>query len=98
VIELVKGLPDGVVGLEAVGEVTADDYTSVAVPATEDALSRHDRISLLHVLGERFTGYVGGGQWADAKVLLLHPFSNAQRAEAVAWVSATSEEEGGRRE
>ena len=79
-IELIEGLPDGVVGLEAVGEVTSDDYTSVAIPAVEDALSRHKKISLLHVLGDRFTGYEAGGGWADAKLGLLHAFSfNASR-------------------
>ena len=56
------------VGLEAVGEVTSDDYSSVAFPAVEDALSRHKKISLLHVLGERFTGYAAGGGWDDAKL------------------------------
>jgi hypothetical protein len=71
-IELIKGLPDGVVGLEAVGEVTADDYSSVAIPAVKDALSHHKKISLLHVLGERFTGYEAGGGWADAKLGVLH--------------------------
>ncbi|MCJ7795187.1 MAG: STAS/SEC14 domain-containing protein [Thermoleophilia bacterium] len=128
-IELIEGLPDGVVGLEAVGKVTSDDYSSVAFPAVEDALSRHKKISLLHVLGERFTGYEAGGEWADAKLGLLHGFSwrriavvtdldhvrklvkgagwavpgemklfsNAQRREAEAWVSAGSEDEGGDR-
>ncbi len=128
-IELIEGLPDGVVGLEAVGEVTADDYSSVAYPAVEDALARHKKISLLHVLGERFAGYEVGGGWADAKLGALHAlswrriavvtdldhirkqvkragwlvpgemklFSNAQRAEAKAWVSAGSQDEGGDR-
>ena len=129
-IELIEGLPDGVVGLEAVGEVTSDDYSSTAFPAVEDALSRHKKISLLHVLGERFTGYEAGGGWADAKLGVLHAFSfkriavvtdldhvrkqvkrvgwavpgemklfsNVQRAEAQAWVSAGSQGEGGDRE
>jgi len=125
-IELIEGLPDGVVGLEAVGEVTSDDYSSVAFPAVEDALARHKKISLLHILGARFTGYEAGGGWADAKLGVLHAlswrriavvtdldhvrkqvkragwlvpgemklFSNARRAEAQAWVSAGSQDEG----
>jgi len=128
-IELIEGLPDGVVGLEAVGEVTSDDYSAVAFPAVEAALARHKKISLLHVLGERFTGYEAGGGWADAKLGMLHAFSfariavvtdldhirkqvkragwlvpgemklfsNAQRAEAQAWVSAGPQDEGGDR-
>jgi hypothetical protein len=129
VIELIGGLPEGVVGLEGVGEVTSADYSSVAFPAVEDALSRHKKIDLLHVLGERFTGYEAGGGWADAKLGVLQAFSwrriavvtdldhirhqvrragwlvpgemklfsNAQRAEAMAWVSAGSHDEGGDR-
>lgn len=125
-IELIEGLPDEVVGLEAIGEVTSDDYSSVALPAVEAALSRHKKISLLHVLGRRFTGYEAGGGWADAKLGALHAFSwrriavvtdvdhvrkqvrragwlvpgemklfsNAQRAEAEAWVSAGPQDEG----
>jgi len=130
VIELIEGLPDEVVGLEAIGEVTSDDYSSTAFPAVEDALSRHKKINLLHVLGERFTGYEAGGGWADAKLGVLHAlswrriavvtdldhirkqvkragwlvpgemklFSNAQRTEAEAWVSAEPQDEGEDRE
>jgi hypothetical protein len=67
VIELIEGLPDGVVGLEAVGEVSSDDYATVANPAVERALAQRGKIRLLHVLGDRFTGYTGGGMWDDAK-------------------------------
>ena len=118
-IELTKGLPDGVVGLEAVGKVTSEDYATVAVPAVEQALLTHEKVRLLHVLDERFTGYSEGGLLDDAKLGLAHPhsweriavvtdlrrirvlvnaagwsipgemklFSNAERAEAEAWVS-----------
>ena len=118
-IELIEGLPDGVVGLEAVGEVSSADYETVANPAVEGALERHGKIRLLHVLGDRFAGYTAGGMWDDAKLGLAHPrswgriavvtdldrirrlvrtagwsipgemrlFSNAERAEAEAWVS-----------
>ena len=118
-IELIEGLPDGVVGLEGVGEVSSDDYATVANPAVERALEQHGKIRLLHVLDDRFTGYTGGGMWDDAKLGLAHPrsweriavvtdhrrirrlvkaagwsvpgemrlFSNAERAEAAAWVS-----------
>ena len=37
-IELTEGLPDGIVGLEAVGEVSSEDYATVANPAVEHAL------------------------------------------------------------
>jgi hypothetical protein len=122
-IELIEGLPAGVVGFEAVGKVSADDYDGVA-PAIEQALTRREKIRLIHVLGARFTGYTRGGMWRDAKLGLSHPFSfdriavvtddesvqaqvkhggwvvpgeiklfsNTERAQAEAWVSADLEE------
>jgi hypothetical protein len=75
VLELIEGLPDDVIGFEAVGQVTAEDYESVVFPALEDALRRHPKISMMHVLGERFTGYSEGGELSDAKLGLMHPLS-----------------------
>jgi hypothetical protein len=54
VIALIHGLPDGVVGLEAVGEVSSADSETVANPVVERALGRHERLRLLHVLDDRF--------------------------------------------
>jgi len=118
-IELIDGLPDGVVGIEAVGEVTSDDYETVAMPALERALATHDKIRLIHVLGERLTRHTAGALWDDTRIGLAHArkferiavvtdlerfraplkaglwavpgeirlFSNAERADAEAWIS-----------
>jgi hypothetical protein len=74
-IELTDGLPDGVVGLEAVGRVDSSDYERVAGPAVQRALERHSKIRLIHVLDDRFTGYTTGGAWQDAMLGLAHPRS-----------------------
>jgi hypothetical protein len=119
VIELIEGLPDGVVGIEAVGNVTLEDYEDVVAPAVERALASHQKIRLLHVIGERFQGHSASALLEDAKLGLanvrsieriavvtdnahfralvkgagwtlpgdLKLFSNAERAEAEAWVS-----------
>ena len=73
-IELMHGLPDGVVGIEAVGKITSDDYAAVS-PAIEEALAAHEKIRLIHVLGERFTGFTAGGMWEDGRFGLSHTFS-----------------------
>ena len=73
-IELIQGLPDGVIGIEAVGNVTADDYAAVT-PSVESALAAHKKIRLIHVLGDRFTGFSAGGVWQDGKLGLSHAFS-----------------------
>jgi hypothetical protein len=74
-IELIEGLPEGVVGLEAVGKVESADYEAIAAPAVQHALERHRRIRLIHVLDNRFTGYTAGGAWQDAVLGLAHPRS-----------------------
>ncbi len=74
-IQLIEGLPVGVVGLEAVGKVESADYQAVAAPAMERALERRPTIRLIHVLDERFAGYTAGGAWQDAVLGLAHPRS-----------------------
>lgn len=72
VIEMLAGLPENVVGVEGVGEVSSDDYRNVLIPATETALEKSGRINLLYVLGERFDGLSGGAVWEDTKLGLEH--------------------------
>jgi hypothetical protein len=74
-IELIEGLPDGVIGLEAVGEVESADYKTIAAPEIDRALEHHPKIRLIHVLDDRFTGYTAGGAWQDALLGLAHPRS-----------------------
>jgi hypothetical protein len=71
-IHVIEGLPDGVLGLEAVGKVESADYQAVATPATEHALKRHPKIRFIHVLDERFAGFTAGGAWQDALFDLVH--------------------------
>jgi hypothetical protein len=68
VLELIDGMPDHVVAVRASGEVTDDDYEAVLVPAIDDRRTRHDKIRLLYVLGEEFTGYEADAVWEDAKL------------------------------
>jgi hypothetical protein len=65
-------LPDNVLGIEASGKVTAEDYQSVLVPDLEDKLRKTKKVRLLYVLGEAFESYTGAAAWEDAKVGLKH--------------------------
>ena len=71
-IELMTDLPERVLGVKASGEVTADDYRTVLVPAIEEQLTKHQKVRLLYVIGEGFKGYTGGAAWEDAKVGMKH--------------------------
>ena len=71
-IELMPELPPHVVGLVASGQVTAEDYEAVVIPAVEAALKTHDKICLLYHIGSEWTGFTAGAMWDDAKVGLSH--------------------------
>ena len=71
-IDLMTDLPDRVLGIRAHGEVVADDYKNVLVPAIEEKLTRHKKVRLLYVVDEDFTGYSGGAAWEDAKIGMKH--------------------------
>jgi hypothetical protein len=68
-LEPLGGLPDGVIGFEAIGEIHADDYADTLIPAIEAV---EGPVRLVYVLGDRFTGYSGGAAWQDAKLGLRH--------------------------
>ena len=70
-IKIVKNMPAGTIGLEAVGKVTEDDYRDVLVPAVSAALERND-VRLLYILGEDFDSYSPGALWADTKLVAGH--------------------------
>jgi len=81
-MKLMDDLPDGIVGVRAFGEVDDDDYQDVLDPAINDALSRHDKIRLLYVLGPEFTGYDADAIWEDTK-LGVRTFTDYERMAVV---------------
>ena len=80
-IELMEGLPDGVIGIESVGQIASADY-DVVTPVIESALAGRRKIRLIHVLGERCTGFTAGGMWEDGRFGLSH-FSSFERIAVV---------------
>jgi len=55
-IEIVKGLPDNILGIVAKGRVTKEDCSDVLRPAMERSLKRHERVRLYYEIGSRFPG------------------------------------------
>jgi hypothetical protein len=55
-IELVKELPDHVVGIVATGRVTNRECGRVLVPALQATLKRHRKIRLYYEINSRFPG------------------------------------------
>ena len=71
-IELMTDLPANMIGLNASGKVTAEDYELTIVPAVEAVLADNDKVRLLYRLGEGFDGFEAGAIWEDTKVGLGH--------------------------
>ena len=79
-IRLLRDMPPGVLGLEAVGDVEKDDYENVMVPAIEAAIADHGKFRLVYVLGHDFDEYEGDAIWEDLRLGMDHPKSMERAA------------------
>jgi len=85
-------LPAGVVGIEAKGEVTREDYEQVFTPLFEEMRGKGDRIRFLYQLGPEFEGFTAGAAFEDAR-LGLHNLRFLERCAIVSdlsWVRESS--------
>jgi SpoIIAA-like len=67
-IRVLENLPENVLGVEAVGEVTDEDYEQVLVPAVARQREAHGRVRFVYVIGDEFDGWTLGALWDDAKL------------------------------
>ena len=67
-IEMIKELPDNVVGIVAKGRVTNEECDNVLKPAMERSLKRHGKIRLYYEVGSRFPG----AGWDDLDLAIDH--------------------------
>ncbi len=85
--KLIEGLPLDVIGIEATGKVTHEDYKTVLIPKVE-AMMAKGPVKLLYVIGEGFQGYELEALWDDAAfgVKHWHDFSRVGVVADQAWV------------
>ncbi|HEX6875897.1 MAG TPA: STAS/SEC14 domain-containing protein [Nocardioidaceae bacterium] len=74
-IRLLRDMPAGVLGFEAVDDVEKEDYENVIVPVINKAIAEHGKVRLVYVLGPEFDDYEGGAVWEDLKLGVRHPAS-----------------------
>ncbi|WP_226964000.1 STAS/SEC14 domain-containing protein [Nostocoides sp. F2B08] len=74
-IRIMDGMPEGVLGLQAIDDVEKEDYLNVVVPAVEVALADHGKVRLVYVLGADFDEYEEDAVWEDLKLGVRHPAS-----------------------
>jgi hypothetical protein len=63
---------DKVMGVQATGKVTDQDYHTVLIPQLEEVLKEYGKARFLYYLDEGFTGWELGAMWEDAKFGLQH--------------------------
>jgi hypothetical protein len=71
-IELLSKLPGNVIGFVASGQVTANDYETVLIPAVELGLKQYEKIRIFYHCDTTFSGFTSGAMWDDAKFGLGH--------------------------
>lgn len=67
-ITALTGMPDGVLGFEASGTLTADDYTGVLEPALAAASADGRGIRVLLDFAGEFHGMEPGAAWQDLRM------------------------------
>jgi hypothetical protein len=74
-LEIVEDMPGNILAIKASGEVTAEDYETVMVPAVEGKLKKFDKVRMLYEIGPEMSGFSAGAMWQDTKVGMSHLFS-----------------------
>ncbi|MCB0307820.1 MAG: STAS/SEC14 domain-containing protein [Bdellovibrionales bacterium] len=64
-LETIKDLPKGVVGVRASGQVSKSDYETVMKPLLEEHHRMDQNICFLYHLGPSFQGFTVGAAWDD---------------------------------
>jgi hypothetical protein len=88
--KLIGDLPPDVIGIEAFGKVTHDDYKNFLIPKVE-ALIAKGPVKLLFAAGEAFEGYELEALWDDAAFGVKHwrDFSRIAVVADQTWLRAT---------
>jgi hypothetical protein len=87
-LEIIEGMPENVVAVNARGKVTGEDYDDVLIPVIEDKLKKNKKIRVLYVLGPDFSGFTAGAMWDDAKIGIRHltAYEKVAVVSDVSWV------------
>ncbi|HEU4864895.1 MAG TPA: STAS/SEC14 domain-containing protein [Actinomycetota bacterium] len=66
-LKSIEGLPAGVIGFEAEGEIRSSDYADVLMPAVREVSDRGEDVRVVLVF-ERWDGMSSGAVWQDLKM------------------------------
>lgn len=63
-IEEMEDLPDGCIGMRAIGQFTTDDFAATIQPRVDAVVEGNTELRLVLQLGEQFEGF-GEGAWGE---------------------------------
>ena len=88
-LKLIEDLSPDVIGIEANGKVTHEDYQNILIPKAE-AMMAKGPIKMLYVIGADFTGYELEALWDDGAFGVKHwpDFSRVAVVADLAWLRA----------
>ena len=69
--KLIEDLPPGVLGIEATGKVTHEDYQNILIPRAEAMIAKGP-VKFLYVAGKDFEGYELEALWDDSAFGVKH--------------------------
>ncbi len=92
-LQNIKDLPAGVVGLKATGKITKEDHRRVFEPLVHQARREGRRLRLLFHLGAAFEGFTVSAAWEDAKIGLraIRLFDGCAIVSDLEWVRASTQ-------
>lgn len=67
-LERMTDVPDGIVGLKAVGKLSREDYERVFEPIIDGGRREGRRLRFLYQLGPEFEGFTASAAWEDARL------------------------------
>ena len=67
-LEKLSDVPEGIIGVKAIGKLTREDYEKVLEPLLDGARREGRRLRLLYQVGPEFEGFTAGAAWEDAKL------------------------------
>ncbi len=70
-LKLIEDLPPDVLGIEATGKVSHEDYQQVLIPQAEGLMAKGP-IKMIYMVGKDFTGYELGALWDDSTFGIKH--------------------------
>lgn len=71
-LQFINDLPENIVGIHAVGEVTKEDIDTVLIPRLDDLVKRQGEINYMLVLETNAQNFSAGAWLDDVKVGLKH--------------------------